>query len=126
MRFSNMMLGAVGLVASAAVAQAAVPTAMTANQPAGLRGDVITYRVHLTACGAPRANELVQFYDRSDARPSWHYIGCGYTDGQGYARISYRIPTSPFEDNVHLLGQYSGNCYYSGSSADTRIQIGRH
>lgn len=126
MHFSKVAIGTVAaLVATAAVAAATIPSRMTANQPHGFRGDTTTYRVQLTANGVPCANQLVYFYDCSDARPFWEYKSCVSTDAEGYARLTYRIPRSVWEDNVHLLGEFYGNSSVKGSRVDTRVQIGR-
>lgn len=107
-----------------APAEAASSTGMTANDPKGLRGDTITYRVQLTSGGAALKNQPIYFYDCSDARPYWCYKGLTCTDASGYARLTYRIPTSVWEDNVYLLGSFYGSSAYSPSSKATRIRIG--
>ena len=46
------------------------------------------------------------------------------TDGNGQVRIRYRVPTSPFADNVRLFGVFTYGYPFNVSGKDVRIPIG--
>jgi len=102
------------------------------SQPYGRRGQVIPLTVRLVNTGQPLSGWLVGFWDRSDAYGP-RFLGYARTDGAGYARLSYMIPTSVFADNVIVTARFNpywtlppGTVTFLGSAESSiRIQIGR-
>jgi hypothetical protein len=113
-------------------AYAQVVTYLHWQQPYGLRGQVIPATVRLTDGASPLPGWKVGFWHRSDNYGS-RFLGYATTDGQGYARMNYQIPTDPNSDNVYLIAKFDP--YFtipsdwitvlSGSQSNIRIQIGR-
>lgn len=120
------LFGAVTVGASP-VCHADVTTLTSQNVPAGARGQIVSWSVKLLADGRPLGNMPVVFTWRSDARGS-QPITTVTTDGAGVARISFRIPTNPADDNVILKADFSVPPGYVGvpltkSSVTQRIRI---
>jgi hypothetical protein len=108
-------------------------TRLVWQQPYGLRGQVIPATVRLTdGVGMPLAGWQVRFSHRSDNFGT-SPVGYAVTDGNGFARINYRIPTDPNSDNVYLIARFEPAdslppgtvSFLSSARADIRVQIGR-
>lgn len=117
------------VMGAAPVCHADVTTLTSQNDPAGARGQVITWSVKLLGDGRPLANMPVVFTWRSDARGA-QPITTVTTDGAGVAKISFRIPTNPADDNVILKADFSVPPGYVGipwskSTVSQRIRISR-
>ena len=88
--------------------------------------------VRLTNTGQPLAGWVVGIWHRSDSYRE-RFLGYACTDGAGYARLPFQIPTSVFADNVIVTARF--NPYWTlppgsisiigGAEASIRVQIGR-
>lgn len=128
------------LVVSAAVASSAVfgldiPTVTTMNWSPNksryARGEVFTIVTRVTnrqgtpvVAGTPVL--IVDGWGRDGEQQSiarWLY-----TDASGYVRTNYRVPTSPFADNVNLASWTPARWFYGlnflSSSSSRRVPIG--
>ncbi|MFN5946381.1 MAG: hypothetical protein ACK5Q4_11965 [Phycisphaerae bacterium] len=92
------------------------------NTPTGLRGDVVTWRVRLMANGHPVAYVPIAFTSRSSGYAT-RTEGTGFTDHNGYATLSFRIPTNVNADNVILTAISGGGPYTT--IVEQRVSIGR-
>lgn len=123
---ASATVAAIVCAAAPAAAQATIATSLVSiNQPAGLRGDTVTYRTELRASGCQISGVLVDYYVCHDAAPNWRYLGTGCTNSYGRTSINYTIPTNVFADNIHLLAVSRGNSTYAPSSRTIRIAVGR-
>jgi hypothetical protein len=95
---------------------------ITTNTPTGLRGDVVTWRVRLTANGHPVAYVPIAFTSRSSGYAT-RSEGTGFTDHNGYATLTFRIPTNVNADNVILTAISGGGPYTT--IVEQRVAIGR-
>ena len=92
------------------------------NTPTGLRGDVVTWRVRLTANGHPVVGVPIAFTSRSSGYGT-RSEGTGFTDHNGYATLSFRIPTNVNADNVILTAVSGGGPFTA--ITEKRVAIGR-
>lgn len=113
--------GALATQGSAPVASS-VPgtTGISLNQPRGARGDMVDWRVKFTAKGQPVGNTPVAFFWRSDAQ-GLTPIGTDRTGPRGIARIHFRIPRNPGQDNVYLVAVTGGGPF--NAVVEQRIAI---
>ncbi len=79
----------------------------TASAPQAARGHIATWRIRLTANGHPVANCPVAVTWQSNIR-SATALPSVRTDANGYATISFRVPTNVREDNVILTAISGG------------------
>ena len=128
--FSLLVLG--GVAATASHAQP-ITASLSFDRDRYRRGEVVTATVTVRwAYSGQRvpAGMGVDFHNWSDHRPNGSYLTTVYTDGAGQARIRYRVPTDPREDNVHIAAlarNYYWNGYYweyHEAFAYKRIPIG--
>ena len=105
---------------------------LTWRQPYGTRGQNVPLTVKLTNTGQPLSGWQVRFWDQSDSYGP-RYLGSAWTNGSGYAQLSYTIPTSPLADNVIVTARFDPYwtlppgtvTYYSTAESSIRVQIGR-
>ena len=94
----------------------------TIAHPQGVRGQVANWRIRLTANGHPVANCPVAVTWQSNIRSATP-LPAVRTDANGYATISFRIPTNVNDDNV-ILTAISGGGPYTAVITQ-RVAIGR-
>jgi len=119
------VLGTTSLVALESFAEASPvrgSSLTSMNNPAGRRGQIVSWRVRLTANGRPVANTPLAVTWRSDAR-SDRALSPACTDAQGYATITFCIPTNVNDDNVILTAISGGGPFTTRLSQ--RVAIGR-
>lgn len=73
------------------------------------------------AAGRRIPNTLFWVGERIGYQEDFGYTGFFMTNSVGEVRISYRVPTNPYWDNMHLCG---ATWFYRGY-AERRIPIGR-
>lgn len=124
-------LASLAIVAVAAIASAQIPTTTTMswspNKSRYARGETFTVTIRTTLWyGAPiPAGSPILVLDGwgrdGEQQSIYRWI---YADGNGSARTSYRVPTSPFADNVQLAGICFARWYYGFSQVARRVPIG--
>jgi hypothetical protein len=87
-------------------------TGVSLNQPRGARGQTVDWRVKFTAAGQPVGDMPVAFFWRSDIQ-GLTPITTVHTGPRGIAKMHFRIPRNPGQDNVYLVAVSGGGPFTS-------------